>query len=486
MSVHFVAQPQAHLEMEAQFELLASGTQPLNVIEITLPSQKKFLTRNLRSRLDNHDVSWVPVENSSNHYLLQLDSSWQPKSRHALAVQYTIPALSAADASVHANGCVLGPGWYPILLAPKGMLAKLALNFKKWDLELRVPENFLIHASGRVRSSKKENGEIDLRLQQPVDDVPFIVAGGYRQLAIRASGAKIILWTLEAISVDVAREAGARIAQSMASYDRFLGARLGVRKKSKKPDAIYVVECPYSPLQTEEQAEGQAEAEAQVQAQLQAESPETPNASRPFDSTCKTSLPDTILLPSSVWRTAANREAFQENLNSALAFLWLGDAVASSTARDDLALQGIHEYAAHAVQLNLANDAGSRRALITRYLDAYDKNVHRRTAEPGQSPRSRISALAEEPKSQKSVLFLFALEDQYSPQHLHHAIARMIHVRVEQGYNRNDLRSALESETGQNAANFFHRWLDNYGIPEDFHARYAIDATGQPLKENHP
>jgi aminopeptidase N len=36
-----------------------------------------------------------------------------------------------------------------------------------------------------------------------------------------------------------------------------------------------------------------------------------------------------------------------------------------------------------------------------------------------------------------------------------------------------ELRSAMEAETGQNLAPLFHAWLDRPGIPADFRARYA-------------
>src|SRR5260370_41590272 len=81
-----------------------------------------------------------------------------------------------------------------------------------------------------------------------------------------------------------------------------------------------------------------------------------------------------------------------------------------------------------------------------------------------EKERNRWSQEPEKNNPFKSLLFFFALEDQYGREPLHRAIARMIHARRGRGYDLDDLRSALEAETGQSVAEFFLRWHARQGI----------------------
>jgi hypothetical protein len=356
------------------------------------------------------------------------------------------------------------------------MLAKIFVEFKKWDLEIQVPEDFLVHASGRVRASRKENGDVIFRVQQHAAVTPFVVAGRYQQQIVSASIARsgtrhlidrIVFWTLQPLSADTTHEASIQIAQLIAAYDHIFGAR------ARAPNTIWIVEC------------------------MSGSEPVLPSASSDVsqgaDAVCSLSLPDTVLLPSVAWANGVASKAFKENVNRSLAQLWLGPAAASRPAQNDFSLSGIYAYAAHAALLDepgqnrpQQNDSNLRRTLIARYLAEYDKkwqHQHEDAEKFVPSPPSIGTNPLREPTLEKSVLFFFALEDQYGSQPVHRAIARIVHALGEQGYNRNDLRSALEAETQKNAADFFRQWFDESGIPKDFCARYRNrpDPAGKSL-----
>lgn len=476
LAVHFLAEPQAHLEIDALFQLVASGTRPPEAIEINLPDDKTCPIQDLRISLDGHSAPFKPSARLPNHSVrIQLDPPWQLKQRRNLVVQYTVPTVAPLyrkDATVSGARFVVGGNWYPLLLSPKGMFSKLLVKFNKWDLEIRAPEDFLVHASGRVRHSRRESGDVLLRIQHTTDGIPFIVAGRYKQQIITAALAhrenQIIFWTRNPLPTDAAYEAGMQIARLVGSYDRMFGTADASRRKS--PDTIWIAEClsDGSPV-----------------APVNSTADEAPEA------LCAASVPDTIFLDSHVWANGVTREVFQDAVNHGLAHLRLGHGNRLNKTQNDSSLSGLYAYAAHVVRSDPGpqsrqqgqsdqNNTSVRRNLIARYLEEYEKKL-RHQAGPADRPDNRPDNSVHsppkvqpslEPSFEKSVLFLFALEDHFGSNNLQRAIARMVYALGEQGYNRNDLRAALEGETKKNASDFFRRWLDQPGIPEDFRARY--------------
>ena len=73
----------------------------------------------------------------------------------------------------------------------------------------------------------------------------------------------------------------------------------------------------------------------------------------------------------------------------------------------------------------------------------------------------------------KSGLFILALEDAVGTKNFRAALRRMIQARRSHHWTIDDLRAALELESGQNLAEFFRVWLYQPGIPDDFRRRYS-------------
>jgi aminopeptidase N len=69
-------------------------------------------------------------------------------------------------------------------------------------------------------------------------------------------------------------------------------------------------------------------------------------------------------------------------------------------------------------------------------------------------------------------LLLFALEDAGGRDALHRATRRMLQALRGGTWGRNELRSALEAETGKDLGEFFRVWARPDEIPAAFRAAY--------------
>lgn len=462
LEVHFVAQPQPHLEIRAWYRLANTGNQALNSILIRLPNHRIYDVRNAQARLDAKDLSNQElVEESSEPARIVFDSPWRQKQLHELALRYEVSrgitqqalALFTADDAFY-----LSPGsWYPELQSPKGIFAKVGGPPRSWEFTLRVPEEFSVHASGRNRGSKRIGAEVIHRFEQRSnDDLPFAIAGRYRVQEIRVSQQTIIFWTRHSLAQDDARKKGDYAAQVTAALDAVLGPR------ASHPEAVWFVECPCSGRTL-----GLTISEGASAAALSTYGP----------------IPDVALLDEDAFRPG-----FTPFVASKLVPTWLGFSRNSLRGNLSMPIAELGAYAASAAELPVGRQETRQREIVT-LLAQFDSGRAFKAGEiENEKERNRWLQEPEKDDPFKGLLLLFALEDQYGSDHLHRAIARMIHARRGRGYDLDDLRSALEAETGQSAAEFFRRWLDKPGIPEGFRARYlqpGVSTTNAP-KEKQP
>jgi hypothetical protein len=119
-----------------------------------------------------------------------------------------------------------------------------------------------------------------------------------------------------------------------------------------------------------------------------------------------------------------------------------------------------------------ARGQDQRRAMVASLIDRYDKArgaaPDKRLMEPpvGYSRAERIST------GYRGVLFIVALEDLCGYENLRSALRDIVHDRAASDTGYEELRSALETESGKDLAEMFRQWLINPGIPDDFRARY--------------
>ena len=99
------------------------------------------------------------------------------------------------------------------------------------------------------------------------------------------------------------------------------------------------------------------------------------------------------------------------------------------------------------------------------------RSVHAKLTDP---PEQRAISLAKAP------LFFIALEDKCGEAPVRAALKRVISLLRGQQVGYNEIRSAIEQESGKDLAEFFRTWLYELGIPKDFRAKY------QPANESRP
>ncbi|HYL09982.1 MAG TPA: hypothetical protein VEU31_04535 [Candidatus Acidoferrales bacterium] len=449
LDIHFVSRPQPHLEIRASYRLANTGNQPLSSIQIRLPNPDSFDVENLQVQLDGRGLALqTPTGASDKASNVRFDPPWVLKQRHEFTILYAIShsltESAAAPLAVEDAFYLPVVGWYPELEPPKGVFAKLRGPHKKWNLMVRLPQGFLIHASGHEHGSKKIAGETSRRFEQrPDSSLPFVIAGHYEQREFRGPQRTIYFWTRKSLDEKTANEAGETVSQTM----QFLDSSFGPRGKGPLP--VWIVECPGKAIPTT--------------GRDSAGIPEGFIGCQP--------LPDVALVEDI---STLGSDSLAESLSPS----WLGLGTEPHFAELAAPLDALERYAALAAKEN-RQGSGARSKDLAESLALYPSSAGK--------DKSTEKKQRDSPDREKSLFFFYALEDQYGRDHLHHAIARMIHARRGRGYDLDDLRSALEAETGQNVADFFHRWLDKPGVPEDFRARYSQpNSTTNIPKEKQP
>ena len=113
--------------------------------------------------------------------------------------------------------------------------------------------------------------------------------------------------------------------------------------------------------------------------------------------------------------------------------------------------------------------SAERSQLVRNFLNGY---LEAQKSASGSS--EQLSAWAKDQADElKRSLFVLALEDKIGREAFALGLRRMIQARRDLDWSIDDLRSALELESGQNLAEFFRVWLYQPGIPDDFRRRYS-------------
>jgi len=186
----------------------------------------------------------------------------------------------------------------------------------------------------------------------------------------------------------------------------------------------------------------------------------TPDIAEPFTAG--------VFLSGLYFREEFGTPEFFEIAESLLASTWTSEVVPHGRHLDDLAIV-LEDYAAqiaaeaHGVRIDRAREISER-------IDTYDQLTK---SEAERDPSSGGDAWRAAMRRTEKILFVCALEDRLGRKVLNRGLRRMIQARRGLDWSIDDLRSALELESGQNLAEFFRVWLYQPGIPDDFRRRYA-------------
>jgi hypothetical protein len=448
--VHFVGAPQPSIHVETDYRLRNNGNRPLSSLELRLPGRRRFHFADPRAEWDAQALTFEPSPADPRNVLLTFAQSWTVSAVHTLHLSVDFqPAESAEGGLSFAPDAFFLPaeGWSPELLPARGIFATGGVPPKSWLLTLRVPEGFLVHASGRQSKTSRAGGEQVIRaVQQPKDGYPFIIAGRFSATRLGAGAETVNLWTRALQDAAELRQTGDSLVKSVEAYNAMFG------KRSEESHQLWVVECPvvaacftvsnYSKLISEgnEKPSAQMVSLDSVMVDLSAGAPEIAAAAGP-----------------------------------ALASSWLGYGQNPGFFEQDPPLSALPAFAAsqgrEAVQGPEARSETIRRAL--RLVPV--------SSEPKKSEDAAVIRA-------KSLLFFYALQDRYGQETFNRALSHMLYARRGGGFDLDDLIAAFEQETHQNVAEFVRRWLKHPGVPADFRARYenAAGAIASNTKETIP
>jgi len=458
--VRFVPGNPPHLAIRAQYSLANFGTTPLDSIEIGLPSQKGFGSGNFHVKIDGREIQprregnpaaqppegeSAVSESPSRVWRIPFASRWSRRQRRSLLIEYDLAAQATSDPRiwVGANMFYLNDsGWFPDLLSAKALFAKNAARPDPSDLIVSVPADFVATASGEPRGMHKASGETEFRFRLHRDDFgPYVVAGEYQQQKITTPDGAVVIWTFKPIAAAQAQQTEEQIAAAAKFYAQTFGPL------PKSLNAIHDIQLP---------------------------------GNAPPKSASRMEAAEASVLPGTVYDWAPPRgQSLSSNRGNvvagaigqtALGYTWFGHLIAPGaeawTLRDGL-IAYAEELQDEGSNVGIPRDDG-----IVSNLKDYDDERTKAVEKPIAFLTTGDPEDQQRIGGDKSMLFLFALEDKCGRENVEHAIAHMVYALRGQEYGYTDFRAALEQECHQDLSGFFDTWLDQKGIPADFRARY--------------
>jgi hypothetical protein len=458
LELRFVPSPEPHLAVHCTYQLLNSGSQPLQRLRILVPPADTFHRGATSAQWNGHSVDIQTLSSASSSdpddtIELRLPQPWARKQKRTLVLSYELATgfhLGAYLAVTPETFFAFPDSWNPALLPEKHLLATGGVPPRKWNLVVRVPSGFLVHASGVAGKRSSSHGEwIYSFMQRPGQFAPFAAGGKYVEREVQANGGRVLFWTLQPVDGAAVQNA----ANSIASRSRYYESEYGAPATGQH--TIRLLECVL---------------------------PEKNNFG------CG-ALPETILVQQAWIARGLKDKEFFEDMNFELAYTWFGGISRVRFDEGPLPMDAVAPYAGWEAQAQ-EDGADSRAVRIRHLLSDFDK----RSAEckerivlplpPGQNGCSYAPAWT------KSALFLFAMEDQIGRAPFHQSLKYMVQARRASDFRLQDLISAMEAESHQPQGQFVRQWLKHSGIPDDFRARYAMAvapaANSNSTEEPHP
>jgi hypothetical protein len=439
--VQFLPGADPRIRVDSDYKLRNTGNRPISSLELRLAGRLSFRIAAAQAAWDGAALAEQASLSNPRNTVFSLPQRWNVSERHTLHLSAEFQSSAAGEAgfSFSSDAFFLpSDGWAPELLPSQGLFATGGVPPKEWKLVVRVPEGFLVHASGGSKKTSRSGREIVVQSAQRVEDrYPFVVAGVYKETALdTGTGNKVFLWAR-------AQEDSARLQQftealvrAIQAYDTTFGTRV------KKPQPFWIVECPV--------LAGCFTAAQSVYANLLSAEPRAVSA--------ELASLDTLLIDFSGGAPKLAAAA------PALASSWLGYGQNPGFYDQQRPLSALPAFAS-ALGQEAIDGPSSRAETIRRALQVIPKNASARKAEDPSVLRA------------KSFLFFYALQDRYGRDVFRHAITHMLSARQGRGFDLDDLIAAFEEETHQNVAEFVRLWMKRPGVPDEFRARFENDSA---------
>jgi len=428
-----------HLVVRANYQLKNTGNRDLTSIEAVLPSRQSWGRENLRVQVDGNQTVIERAEGPSAA-TIRFDPPWPQRKTSRLVIEYVLLYWSLQKRQADPGAFDLNPtGWFPSLLAPKGMFATGGDHPKEIRLSIRVPEGFGVLSGGRATGTREDRGEIEYRFLLGRGDFgPFVVAGRYNEQKVSGAGSTVLFWTLAPLAPDQAQSAGARLGATLQAFETAFGPR------DSKSQPAWIVEA----------------------GRDLAPQPQETEASERY------SFPGGALVNRAAFGLGVTSDAFLQLAERVLAHIWFGQMVKPRPEAELVLGEAVAEYAT-IIAAEARGGEAARRSRVAQVLRSYDA-ARARAAE-----RPLLAYRLTDPREQfelglsKGVLFFLALEDRFGKERVRRGLAHLIRSLRGESAGLAELRSALELETKQDLAGFFRAWLNQTGIPAEFRARYT-------------
>ena len=242
IEVHFIPAPEPTIHIDATYHLRNDGIRPLNVLELRLPGRRRFHFADPQVEWDGHAVALDISPDNRRNAILNLQNAWMVSEAHTLklSVEYKQAGPDEHNFSFASDAFFLpSEGWSPQLMPARGAFAKGGVPPAKWEMTIRVPQEFLVHASGEKPKKSKSNGEQVIRYTQRLKDgYPFVIAGRYVSSKFKADPDTVTLWSRAQQNADTLRQSAQGLASAMKAYDGMFGKRV------QNSRDLWLVECP--------------------------------------------------------------------------------------------------------------------------------------------------------------------------------------------------------------------------------------------------
>ena len=432
INVAYVSGAEPAMRVRAAWQVRNAGNQPLDSVDMELPDAESHDLRDIRVELQGTALDLAPRRGRIAR--IRFDPPLAVGEAREITASYELRGIHSepAGTDVTEQGFLLPPGdWAPALLRPNRAFARGGEAPKKWDMTVRVPVGWRVHASGTLKGTEhgKELASESVRYryqQQKNGFLPFAVGGAFQEARAMANGSRVILWTRQAPSGGAAQRAAAVVAAAAQFYDATFGPRRGASR------TLWIIECPRK-------------------------QPCWP-------------VPEAAFAGGEIGRDDA-WPAIQVEIEQQLAYTWLNFQVHPDWEAEPLPMGALTDYAAELA--TVAREGGdARRTMVHGLIASYEFDKSREPEPPVTYARLTDPESARQFAGVKSELFFFALEDVAGQEALLRAVRHLLRAFHGGAWRAADLRSALERESGKNLGPIFRQWLVEPGIPSEFRDRY--------------
>jgi hypothetical protein len=442
-----------HLHVLVSDRITNVGNQPLDSLVAEMPAGPTFGMQNLRVTVEGEDAEphLIPAP-TARLYRIPFEPAWtmsKASQQHSVVFEYDLAPQPGGRGtiSVSSDSYHLGdPTAFPVWQTPAGLFSKGGRVPLQLTLRAEAPPGDFLAALGE-EITPRSNAPAGERVFKVATDspTPFVVAGRYKEQIVSASGHTVVFWTFAPLEPAAAQNAARRLGASFEAFDHFFGPA------PPGTNTLRVVE---------------------TTAVLPAEfgGAEEPGSA---------SFPGGVILDSCAFAAGLASEPALQLEEYELARTWFGWMVRPRPEAQILMGRGAGLFAV-TIAAEARGGVQERRRVVMELLRHYEearaKAEDRPLIEPatGYTREQRISS------GYKAALFFVALEDAAGSERLRRSMRHLMRAMSGGDVGDEELRSAVEEETGRDFGEFFRTWLNHPGVPADFLQRYSTGGSAEP------